>query len=239
MNTLRIFNHEMFGNIRTMNSERGETFFVGKDIAEALGYAKPENAICIHVDNEDKTTTLIQGTGSNYKSKAVVINESGLYALILSSKLPQAKAFKRWVTSEVLPQIRKTGVYVSQKKQIESMTRHIEELEPKAEYCDQVLESVSCFTTTQIAKELSMTVHDLTRLLMEQKLMYRQSGQYMLYADYARKGYARNRTHSHRDAEGELHTRTYLVWTEEGRRFIHRICQDEKVMIPFILKNRS
>ena len=168
-----------------------------------------------------------------------VINESGLYALILSSKLPQAKAFKRWVTSEVLPQIRKTGVYVSQKKQIESMTRHIEELEPKAEYCDQVLESVSCFTTTQSAKELSMTVHDLTRLLMEQKLMYRQSGQYMLYADYARKGYARNRTHSHRDAEGELHTRTYLVWTEKGRRFIHRICQDEKVMIPFILKNRS
>ena len=63
MNTLRTFNHEMFGNIRTMNSERGETFFVGKDIAEALGYAKPENAIYIHVDNEDKTTTLIQGTG--------------------------------------------------------------------------------------------------------------------------------------------------------------------------------
>ena len=112
MNTLRTFNHEMFGNIRTLNNEKGETFFVGKDIAEALGYAKPENAIYIHVDNEDKTTTLIQGTGSNYKSKAVIINESGLYALILSSKLPQAKAFKRWVTSEVLPQIRMTGGYI-------------------------------------------------------------------------------------------------------------------------------
>ncbi|ADE82749.1 BRO domain protein [Xylanibacter ruminicola 23] len=86
-----------------------ETFFVGKDVALALGDSKPENAISTHVDIEDKTTTLIQGTGSNYKSKVVIINESGLYSLILSSKLPQAKAFKRWVTSEVLPQIRQTG----------------------------------------------------------------------------------------------------------------------------------
>ena len=236
MNTLRTFNHEMFGNIRTLNNEKGETFFVGKDIAEALGYAKPENAIYIHVDNEDKTTTLIQGTGSNYKSKAVIINESGLYALILSSKLPQAKAFKHWVTSDVLPQIRKTGAYSFHRKQIDDLTRHIQEMEPKAEYCDEVLESVSCFTTTQIAKELSMTVHDLTRLLMEKHVMYKQTGQYMLYADYARKDYARNRTHTHYDAEGELHTRTYLVWTEEGRRFIHRICRDEEGMIPFLLR---
>ena len=91
----------MFGEVRTMTNERGETFFVGKDVAQALGYAKPENALATHVDKEDKTTTLIQGTGSNYKSKIVVINESGMYSLILSSKLRQAKAFKRWVTSEV------------------------------------------------------------------------------------------------------------------------------------------
>ena len=99
----------MFGEIRAMTAENGEVLFVGKDVAKALGYAKPENAIAVHVDKEDKTSTLIQGSGSNYKSKAVLINESGLYALIFSSKLPQAKAFKRWVTSEVLPQIRKTG----------------------------------------------------------------------------------------------------------------------------------
>ena len=85
---------------------------MGKDVATAQGYAKPENAITTHVDADDKTTTLIQGTGSNYKSKVVIINESGLYALILSSKLPQAKAFKRWVTNVVLPQIRKTGGYI-------------------------------------------------------------------------------------------------------------------------------
>ena len=87
-----------------MTAENGEVLFVGKDVATALGYAKPENAIAVHVDKEDKTSTLIQGSGSNYKSKAVLINESGLYSLILSSKLPQAKAFKRWVTSEYTPE---------------------------------------------------------------------------------------------------------------------------------------
>ena len=216
----------MFGDIRTMNNEKGETFFVGKDVAEALGYAKPQNAIAKHVDDEDKSTASIQGTA--YRTRVIVINESGLYALILSSKLPQAKVFKRWVTSEVLPAIRKTGHY-------ELTSTELMQLAGKAEYCDEVLESVSCFTTTQIAKELSMTVHDLTRLLMERGVMYKQTGQYMLYADYARKGYAKNRTHTHYDAEGELHTRTYLVWTEEGRRFIHRICHDEEIMIPFLL----
>jgi prophage antirepressor-like protein len=234
MSKIQIFNHEMFGEIRTMTDERGETFFVGKDIAEALGYAKSRNALAAHVDAEDKKDALIQGPLGGTQTMTV-INESGLYALVLSSKLQQAKAFKRWVTSEVLPQIRKTGAYVSQKKQIENLTRHIEELEPKAEYCDEVLESVSCFTTTQIAKELSMTVHDLTRLLEQRKVMYKQSGQWMLYADYARKGYAKSRTHTHYDAEGDLHTRTYLVWTEEGRRFIHWLCSDEEIVIPFLL----
>ena len=131
--------------------------FVGKDVATALGYRNPSNALQVHVDPEDKTTYPIQVSGSNYKTNALFVNESGLYALILSSKLPQAKAFKRWVTSEVLPQIRKTGAYVSQKKQIENLIRHIEELEPKAEYCDEVLESVNCFTTTQIAFSVTIT----------------------------------------------------------------------------------
>jgi prophage antirepressor-like protein len=92
----------------------GQPYFVGKDIAEALGYEKPRNAIATHVHEDDKTTALIQGAGSNYKSKAVLINESGMYALIFGSKLEQAQEFKHWVTSEVLPSIRKTGGYNSQ-----------------------------------------------------------------------------------------------------------------------------
>ena len=235
MNALRTFNHEMFGQVRTMTNERGETFFVGKDVAEALGYKNTADAIIKHVDKEDRSTIAIRD--SAYETRAVVINESGLYSLILSSKLEQAKAFKRWVTSEVLPLIRQTGTYSLHRKQIETLHHQIEALEPKAEYCDEVLDSVSCLTTTQIAKELSMTVSDLTRLLEHRKVMYKQSGQWMLYADYARKGYAKSRTTARRDIEGDMHTYTRLVWTEEGRRFIHRLCHDEEVMITFLFRN--
>ena len=254
MQDIKIFSHEMFGDIRTMTNEKGETFFVGKDVAGALGYKNYRDAIGKHVDDEDKGVVKCDTLGGNQELS--VINESGLYSLVLSSKLPQAKVFKHWVTSEVLPQIRKTGGYIPtkdasgrklsdleimalalqiQQKTIEMQEQQIEDMAPKAEYCDEVLESVSCFTTTQIAKELNMTVHDLTRLLTERRVMYKQSGQYLLYADFARKGYARNRTHSYRDSEGEMHTRTYLVWTEGGRRFIHRVCKTEEIMIPFLL----
>ncbi len=107
-------------------------------------------------------------------------------------------------------------------KQIEALTCAVAELAPKAEYCDEVLESVSCMTTTQVAKELDMSAIELNRWLCKQGIQYSQSGQYLLYADYARRGYAKNRTHSFRDSQGEMHTRSYLVWTERGREFIHR-----------------
>ncbi|MCC2070792.1 BRO family protein [Staphylococcus epidermidis] len=109
MQELQTFNFEQLP-VRTI-TVNDEPYFVGKDVAEILGYLKPANAIATHVDVEDKTTTLIQGTGSNYKSKTVIINESGLYSLIFSSKLESAKRFKHWVTSEVLPSLRKTGSY--------------------------------------------------------------------------------------------------------------------------------
>ena len=222
MKKMRIFNHVMFGEIRTMSNAKGETFFVGKDVAVALGYSDPQKAIRMHVDDDDKLTGQIVVSGQN--RNVIIINESGLYALILSSKLPQAKTFKRWVTSEVLPAIRKTGRY-------ELTSTELKQLAGKAEYCDEVLESISCLTTTQIAKELSMTVSDLTRVLEHEKVMYKQGRHWLLYADFARKGYAKSRTSSYRDLEGDLHTCTYLVWTEAGRRFIHRLCHDEEVMV--------
>ena len=237
MNALRTFNHEMFGQVRTMTNDRGETFFVGKDVAEALGYKNTRKALLDHVDKDDREDGVTIRDAIGRSQSIVVINESGLYSLILSSKLEQAKAFKRWVTSEVLPLIRQTGTYSLHRKQIETLHHQIEALEPKAEYCDEVLDSVSCLTTTQIAKELSMTVSDLTRLLEHRKVMYKQSGQWMLYADYARKGYAKSRTTARRDIEGDMHTYTRLVWTEEGRRFIHRLCHDEEVMITFLFRN--
>ena len=211
---IQVFKNNMFGEVRTMTNGRGETFFVGKDVAQALGYAKPENALATHVDKEDKTTTLIQGTGSNYKSKIIIINESGMYSLILSSKLRQAKAFKRWVTSEVLPAIRKSGRYELQPAEVRLLGE-------KADYCDEVLQSVDCLTTTQIAKEMAMTGPELYRMLIALGILYWQSGEYMLYADYARMGLAKSRTHSRRNRLGIWHTKRYLVWTEKGRKFLY------------------
>lgn len=151
-----------------------EPYFVGKDVATILGYKKPENAIANHVENEDKTTTLIQGTGSNYKSKSVIINESGLYSLILSSKLPTAKEFKHWVTSEVLPAIRKHGAYMTDEKafnvihnadgladllqqaadQLKAKDIQIAEMKPKALFADAVATSNSSILIGQLAKIL-------------------------------------------------------------------------------------
>lgn len=110
MNELQIFTNEEFGEIRTVQLNN-KTYFVGKDVAEALGYVDPSSAVSKNVDTEDKTTLLLEQDGSNYKSKTTVISESGLYALIFGSKLESAKRFKHWVTSEVLPAIRKTGSY--------------------------------------------------------------------------------------------------------------------------------
>ena len=211
---VQIFKSETFGEIRTMTNEKGETFFVCKDVAMALGYSNTRKALQDHVDDEDKGVTNRDTLGG--KQKMVIINESGLYSLILSSKLEQAKAFKRWVTSEVLPQIRKTGRY-------ELGPKELALLATKADYCDEVLLSVSCYTMTQVAKELDMTVWDLTRMLMRQGIVYWQSGQYMLYADYARLGYAKTRTDSERGRDGRIHTTLRLVWTELGRQFIHKV----------------
>ena len=223
-----------------MGNELGEVMSCAKDVVVALGDKNPTKAARIHVDEDDKTTALIQGPGSNYKTQAIFINESGLYSLILCSKLESAKRFKRWVTGEVLPAIRKQGGYMVAKQgesEKEIMARALEivrstiqrrdeeiaRLQPKALYTDQVLDSITCITTTQLAKELGMTAQQLNRLLCEMRIQYWQSGQYMLYAEFARQGFARSRTRKHVLKHGMVLTEMYLVWTERGREFIHRL----------------
>ena len=243
MNNIQIFENAEFGKVRTMTNAEGEVMFYAKDVAEALGYKKPENAIAVHVEKEDKTSTLIQGSGSNYKSKTIFINESGLYSLILSSKLDSARRFKHWVTSEVLPAIRKQGGYMVARPDesdevimaralqimqatIERRDTEIALLKPRAQYADHVLDSIACLTVTQIAKGLGMTGRELNRILCERGIQYAQSGQYLLYAKYARRGYAQNRTHEWYDEQGDLRTRSYLVWTERGKHFIHNLIEN-------------
>lgn len=111
-NAIKIFENEEFGKVRTVIKD-GEPWLVGKDVAEILEYSNTRDAISRHIDSEDKTTVVISDSGSNYKSKTTIINESGFYSLVLSSKMPKAKEFRRWVTSNVLPTIRRTGGYVA------------------------------------------------------------------------------------------------------------------------------
>ena len=239
-NTIQIFENEEFGAIRTMSDEKGEPMFCGKDVCDALGYKAARNALAQHVDEDDKTTALIQCTGSSYKTQAIFINESGLYSLILSSKLEAARRFKHWVTSEVLPSIRKQGGYMVARADepdevilaralqimhtaLERREKEIALLKPKAEYVDRMLDAVSCFTTTQLAKGMGMTAIELNRILCQRGIQYGQSGQYMLYAHYARMGLAQNRISSYPDMFGTLHTTSRLVWTERGREFVYRL----------------
>lgn len=242
MNDIKIFKNPQFGEIRTMTQD-GEPWFVGKDVAELLGYAKPQNAIAAHVDDEDKTLAPIQGGCSTGTQNTIIINESGLYSLILSSKLPTAREFKRWVTSEVLPSIRKTGGYITgqeelsdadlmakallvAQRQIEQREQRINALEtankkllPDAEY-GRSLQSKHGITTTSIAKELGMSAVTLNKRLHELGVQYRQSGQWYLYRKYQDKGLTTTRTVPIVRFDGKPDVRRETLWTMAGHRFI-------------------
>lgn len=321
-----VFENPEFGMVRTATDEKGEPWFCAKDLCDALGYKRADNAVRQHVNQHDALKQCVwvevgmkkDGTPAKRLTPMIFVNESGFYALVLGSKLPSALMFKDWVTSVVLPQIRKTGGYIpvnegeseeemirnaeqilratlkekenlleKQKKLLEeqkilmeeqksklhqqevqmgldkkligeqdeeihrlneevndqmvrmaiqgqnvvALERQVDGLLPKAMYSDNVLDSVSCFTTTQVAKELGITAQELNRSLCSLHVQYYQSGQYMLYAEYAHMGLAKSRTKYRafmtpagdgtKRKVGKVVTSTYLVWTEKGRKFIH------------------
>ena len=314
-----VFENPEFGMVRTATDEKGEPWFCAKDLCDVLGYKRADNAVRQHVNPHDALKQCVwvevgmkkDGTPAKRLTPMIFVNESGFYALVLGSKLPSALMFKDWVTSVVLPQIRKTGGYIpvnegeseeemirnaeqilratlkekemlleKQKKLLDeqksklhqqevqmgldkkligeqdeeihrlneevndqmvrmaiqgqnvvALERQVDGLLPKAMYSDNVLDSVSCFTTTQVAKELGITAQELNRSLCSLHVQYYQSGQYMLYAEYAHMGLAKSRTQYRafmapagdgtKRKVGKVVTNTYLVWTEKGRKFIH------------------
>lgn len=188
-NQVQVFNNEKFGDVRVI-MQGEQPWFVGKDVASVLGYSRPSDAIALHVDEEDKTTTVICRTGSNYKSKVVIINESGLYSLIMSSKLPSAKQFKHWVTSDILPTIRQHGAYLTPEKVEEVLMNPdtiiklatqlkaeregrikaeaaLKAATPKVEYYDEYMNREETFTVTFVANTLAMGQHQLYKKLRE------------------------------------------------------------------------
>ena len=322
-----VFENPEFGMVRMATDEKGEPWFCAKDLCDALGYKNSSCAVNQHVKSSDIAKRYVSSPVKNRfgvcegklkNVQMIFVNESGFYALVLGSKLPSALMFKDWVTSAVLPQIRKTGGYIpvnegeseeemirnaeqilratlkekevlleKQKKLLEeqkilmeeqksklheqevqmgldkkligeqdeeihrlneevndqmvrmaiqgqnvvALERQVDGLLPKAMYSDNVLDSVSCFTTTQVAKELGITAQELNRSLCSLHVQYYQSGQYMLYAEYAHMGLAKSRTQYRafmtpagdgtKRKVGRVVTSTYLVWTEKGRKFVH------------------
>ena len=322
-----VFENPEFGMVRTATDEKGEPWFCAKDLCDVLGYKNSSCAVNQHVRSSDVAKRYVARIAKNRFGvcegkmqvvQMIFVNESGFYALVLGSKLASAVKFKDWVTSVVLPQIRKTGGYIpvkegeseeetirnaeeilratlkkkeelleQQRKLLEEsriqlaesrtqlekskvlleqktkligeqdveirrlndvvdeqvvniarkgeniihLEHQVDGLMPKAIYSDNVLDSVSCFTTTQVAKELGITAQELNRSLCALHIQYYQSGQYMLYAEYAHMGLAKSRTRynafldpncdGRKEKMGKAVTHTYLVWTEKGRKFIH------------------
>ena len=228
MNTeIQIFKNEMFGEVRTLTNEKGETFFIGKDVAQALGYTNTLKAIRDHVDSEDKGVNEMVTPGGN--QKVIFINESGLYSLVLSSKLPQAKDFKRWVTSEVLPQIRQTGGYLPTRNQrTGEMLTDSEMIEAANKIIARTISRANlpaddCFTASQVAESLDITANMLNHFLVDKGIQFWNGSRYKLKAQYADCGYAEERMFHYYALNGARKQRPYLVWTPQGKEFIKSI----------------
>ena len=241
MNTaIEVFKNDEFGSIRTMTVD-GEPWFVGKDITDVLGYQNASKALADHVDDDDKLNN--ESLSSLGQRGGWLVNESGLYSLILGSKLPTAKKFKHWVTAEVLPAIRKHGVYAmddllndpdalitaltaykEEKEKVAQLqeenlqkTQMISELSPKATYYDLILQSASLVPITSIAKDYGMSAKRLNSLLAENGIQFKQGKTWFLYQKYAEQGYTSSKTHAI-DAE---HSVMHTYWTQKGRLFLY------------------
>ena len=244
-NKIILFKHEEFGEIRTLNID-GEPWFVGKDISEILGYKDNVNALKSHVDEEDKLRWQI--TTSGQRREVTVINESGLYSLILSNKLPSAKKFKHWVTAEVLPSLRKHGAYITAETLHKTMSdprelakllttladeqdkrRKLEEenafLSVKAKYYDRILQSKNSVPVTQIAKDYGMSAIAFNRMLHDYGIQYPIRGSWVLYAEYANLGYTQSKTYAIDEDKAVMHT----CWTQAGRIFLYNFLAERGI----------
>lgn len=257
MDEIKIFENAEFGSVRTLEVN-GEPYFVGKDVADILGYQNGSRDINRHVDTEDRTDVAIHDGSQN--RNMTIINESGLYSLILSSKLPKAKEFKHWVTSEVLPSIRKHGAYMTddvlhraitepdfliklatelkeeqeKRRALEStvavQSQQITELQPKASYYDVVLNSKDLLSIGKIAKDFGKSAVWLNKWLHEQGVQYKQGEIWLLYQKYAEQGYTSTKTQTYNGNDGAVHTKVHTYWTQKGRLFIYDLLKTNGIL---------
>lgn len=220
----QIFKNEEFGQIRTCTMD-GETYFVGKDVALALGYKNTMDALMRHVDEEDKQTSGF--TMGSHRYSMTVVNESGLYSLILSSKLDSARRFKRWVTSEILPAIRKNGHYELEQRtrKLENRNTLLEEIsaqqKPLTDYARHILSSTQTVTITQIAQDYGFTAVRFNELLKHLHIQHKVGGQWILYAPHIGKGYVQSFSSYFVQPDGEVQVKLHTRWTQSGRLFLY------------------
>ena len=237
---MTIFNFE--GNELPVIKKDGDVYFIGNSVADILGYSNYRDAINKKVDKEDKLRMRITYAGQ--KRNVTMINESGLYSLIFSSKLESAKNFKRWVTNEVLPTIRKTGAYMTddvienllqdpdafvkmieqvqkEKKKRREVENKLKAIEPKAKYAEEVLESKGSLNIGQIAKEFGISAMELNLILHSLKIQYKTGGQWVLYSKYQDLGYVDTETITFNKKDGSKGASMRTKWTQKGREFIH------------------
>ena len=241
---LQIYKNAEFGSVRT-TTIGGQPYFVGKDVTDILGYQNGSRDINRHVDEEDRQKAMFfDGTQDK---ENIIINESGLYSLILSSKMPNAKKFKRWVTNEVLPAIRKHGIYATddlianpdlaiaaftalkeERERNKTLTaavavqqQQIAEMKPKATYYDVVLKCKDAVNISVIAKDYGWSGIRMNEYLHDKGIQFKQSDTWLLYQKHADKGYTRTNTHVYEDSNGFEHTKVHTKWTQKGRLFIY------------------
>lgn len=235
MNDLKIFQNEEFEEVRTIQID-GEPWFVGKDVAKNLGYKDTSDALKNHVDEEDKLTRCF--TDSGQSREMYIINESGLYSLTLSSKLESARKFKRWITHEVIPEIRRSGTYhlpqtyqealralADKVEQNEKLAAENAKLLPKAEFFDAVTDSKTAISIGEVAKVLDMGIgqNKLFAFLREQKILDRQNIPYQEYID---RGYFRTVEQKY-DVRGEVRISIKTLVFQKGIDYIRRQLQKE------------
>lgn len=255
MTDMKVFSSPYFNALRAVIVD-GEPWFVAADVCKALGLAP--NATRRLEDDERNTLRLTSGIPGN--PNMAVVNESGLYSLILGCRKPEAKVFRRWVTGEVLPSIRKHGAYIhhdtleemlaspdfgirlllelkrerTERAALEAHTRRqvaeIRELAPKAGYCDLILQNDALIPITVIAKDYGMVARDMNMLLHELGVQYRIGNEWVLYHRHAGQGYAHSTTEIVNGGKAIM----YTCWTQKGRRFIYDLLKAERGLVPVI-----
>ena len=250
---IEIFKNPDFGEVRTITLD-GEPWFVAADVCKALEIGNPSDTLS-RLDEDEKALVSIEGL-SRGNDKGNIVNEPGLYSLVLGSRKPEAKAFKRWITHDVIPAIRRHGMYAiddiianpdlgiaalqalkeeREKRQVLESTvavqsQQIAELTPKASYYDIVLNCKDLLSISKIAKDYGKSAIWLNDKLAELKVQYKQGGVWLLYQRYAEKGYTSTKTHTYPASDGEIHSKILTMWTQKGRLFIYELLKARGIL---------